>query len=216
MYGILVLLFTLGCVEDVGKDKVAATVEEVPAAHGADAAKTETPATAAAAPAGSGKELQIDKARSKINALGAKISAKHPIDFHDYTGSVTLNGDVPTAVKFDVQIKTITSDNEKLTGHLLNEDFFYAEKYPNATFTSTAVTPGGTGGTHTVEGDLTIRGVTKRVTFPATITVGASEVTANTEFVINRQDFGITYPGKADDLVQDNVVLTVNLVAPRA
>lgn len=211
MYGILVLLFSFGCVEDVGKDKVAATVEEVPVAEAPapDAAKTEAPAAV-------GKELQIDQAKSKIGALGAKISAKHPIDFHDYTGSVTLEGDVPAGVKFDVKMATLTSDNEKLTGHLLNEDFFFVEKHPNATFTSTKVTTGGTGGTHTVEGDLTIRGMTKRVTFPATFAVGTSEVTANTEFVINRQDFGVVYPGKADDLVQDNVVLTVALVAPRA
>ena len=43
-----------------------------------------------------------------------------------------------------------------------------------------------------------------------------TEVTAKTEFVVNRQDFEVTYPGKPDDLVQDNVVLQVAFVAARA
>ena len=208
----MILLFIFACVDDVGKDKIAATVEAVPAAPAGPAAAVE----AVAAPTGAGKELRIDKARSKIGALGAKITAKHPIEFHDFTGSVTLAGDAPIAVKFEVQIATLTSDQEKLTEHLKKEDFFHAEKFPTASFVSTGITAGGTGGTHTVAGDLTIRGQTMRVTFPATIQVGASEVSANTEFVVNRQDFGVIYPGKADDLVQDNVVLTVKLVAPRA
>ena len=70
--------------------------------------------------------------------------------------------------------------------------------------------------THTVTGDLVIHGMTKRVTFPATITVGADTVTAKTEFVVDRRDFGVIYAGKADDLVQDNVVLQVDLVAPKS
>ena len=49
----------------------------------------------------------------------------------------------------------------------------------------------------------------------AKIEVAADKVSANTEFVINRQDFGVVYPGKADDLVQDNVALKISFVAPR-
>nr|MBA2320231.1 YceI family protein [Deltaproteobacteria bacterium] len=153
---------------------------------------------------------------SKIGALGAKVTARHPIDVPDFSGSVTLDGAQPTGVKFDAQLATLVSDNDRLTEHLKKEDFFYVEKFPNASFASSAITSGAEGGTHTVAGDLTIRGQTKRVTFPATFTVTDPEVTAKAEFVINRQDFGITYPGKADDLVQDNVVLTVSFVATRA
>ena len=40
-------------------------------------------------------------------------------------------------------------------------------------------------------------------------------IKAATEFSIDRQDFKVSYPGRADDLVQDNVVLTINLVAPK-
>ena len=72
------------------------------------------------------------------------------------------------------------------------------------------------GMTHTVTGNFTIRGVTKSVTFPAKVAVTAGEVHASTEFGIDRKDFGIVYPGKADDLIKDNVLLQVDFVAPRA
>ena len=71
------------------------------------------------------------------------------------------------------------------------------------------------GSTHSVTGNLTIRGKTKAVTFPAKIKVDAKGVEANAEFVINRKDFDVAYPGKPDDLIQDNVVLTIHAVAPR-
>ena len=46
--------------------------------------------------------------------------------------------------------------------------------------------------------------------------MAADKVSAKTEFVINRQDFGVTYPGRADDLVQDNVAMQIEFVAPRS
>ena len=106
-----------------------------------------------------------------------------------------------------------------LTAHLKNEDFFEVEKFPKATFKSASITEGSDAEgdwTHTVAGDFTIRGVTKRLTFPAKISVTDGEVTANTEFVMNRKDFGITYPGMPDNLIKDNVKMTISFVAPRA
>ena len=89
--------------------------------------------------------------------------------------------------------------------------------HPNATFTSTAIKPAPAGGdaTHEITGDLTLRGVTKQVSFPAKLAMTPTEVTGRAEFAINRQDFGIAYPGAPDDLIQDNVLLTVDLTAPR-
>ncbi len=50
----------------------------------------------------------------------------------------------------------------------------------------------------------------------ATVKVSTGSVSANAEFVINRQDFGVSYPGRADHLIQDNVLLTIKVVAPRS
>jgi len=203
----IVAAFLAGCVGDVGEGKVKAEVQDVPAAEQAKPAEAAPTTT----------QIDVDRAQSKIEALGAKITAKHPIVFHEWKGQVSLAGDQVAGVEFEVQMASLESDDERLTAHLKNEDFFHVEQFPTATFRSVSIEPkpGENGVTHMVGGDLTIRGNTKRVLFPAKIEVAADEVAASTEFTIDRKDFGVVYPGRPDDLVQDNVVLTISLVAPR-
>ncbi|MCB9673015.1 MAG: YceI family protein [Alphaproteobacteria bacterium] len=196
----LIGLMILGaCVEDVSKDKVEATV--------AEAQKVEAPAPAA------GEEIPVVKGESSIKALGAKITATHPIVFHAFEGGVTVDGDRLTGVRFSVDMTSLEADDPRLTKHLMNEDFFDVPNHPTATFQSTSVEVDG--GTAKVQGNLTIHGVTKSVGFPAEVTVAEGKVVAKTEFAIDRHDFGVSYPGKKDDLIQDKVVLTVDLSAHR-
>ena len=63
------------------------------------------------------------------------------------------------------------------------------------------------------DGRLTMRGVTKNITFPMKLQVTDDGVTGASEFAINRHDWNIAYQGAPDDLVQDKVVLTVKFVA---
>ena len=212
---LLPLLLLAACFGDVGEGKVKAVVEDAPAvaAEAQVVASNGLPVPAVKAPT----VVPVDVRRSSLGAIGAKITATHPIAFPDFAGSVGLDGDTVTGVAFATRIDKLESSPARLTEHLKNEDFLDAPKYPFGTFASTEVRAGSDepGFDHTVVGDLTLRGVTKRVTFPARITVTPGEVTADTEFVINRQDFGITYKGKADNLVQDNVVMKVSFVAAR-
>ena len=108
------------------------------------------------------------------------------------------------SIEITIQTESLYADEEKLTKHLKSPDFFDVEKFPTATFKSTAIEKTDDG--HTITGDLTLHGVTKRVSFPATVTVTDGQVTANSEFSINRKDFGIVYPGMPDDLIRDLVV----------
>lgn len=206
LLAIPVLLSVLvACVADVGKDKVQAEVADVPEAEKAAPVEQIAPDTV----------FVVDAAASKLEALGAKITAEHPIVFKDYTGKIgTTDGEL-VSVSFVVQMATLEADHPKLTAHLKDADFFDVASHPTAAFTSTAVSKGTSeaGMTHTVTGDFTIRGTTKRITFPAKVTVTDDKVVANTEFVLNRQDFGVTYPGRPDDLVQDNVRMTIAFTA---
>jgi len=67
-----------------------------------------------------------------------------------------------------------------------------------------------------VTGNLELHGVTKSITFPATITVQGDTVAVKAEFAINRKDFGIVYPGKPDDLIKDDVLLRLNISAKKS
>ena len=82
-----------------------------------------------------------------------------------------------------------------------------------AQFTSQSIVREGTG--YTVTGNLTLHGVTKSITFPASIMVTPEGVTAQSEFVLKRFDWNIEYKGKADDLIRDEVVVTLNIAAKR-
>jgi polyisoprenoid-binding protein YceI len=117
----------------------------------------------------------------------------------------------------DIDMTTVSVDVPKLTAHLKTADFFDVEKYPHARFTSTTIRPGGeNGATHTVSGNLDLHGVTRSITFPATIRVAPDEVDADAEFAIDRKAFGIVYPGVPDDLIKDQVLVKLSVRAKKA
>lgn len=180
------------------------------------AALTAGPASAAA-PAAKSAALT-----GAIGFVGSKVTGSHSGDFKKWSGSVALAGGKAEGGKleFTVQTASVVADEgsrndwtPKLEEHLKGADFFDVAKFPTASFASTEIKAGGKGGTHTVKGNLTLRGVTKVVTFPATIAVKGKEITGKTEFSINRKDFGLVYAGKADDLIRDGVVLKIDVKA---
>lgn len=201
------LLISLAGCEDPTKDKPKATVSSA------------APAEAqAAAPSGAAEALPIDAATSTIGFVGSKVTGKHEGKFEKISGTITLAGGKAEGGKLSVEADTasVKSDAAKLDDHLKSKDFFDVATYPKATFTSTQIKAGGeNGATHTITGELELHGVKKTITFPATITEGADAVSGNAEFVINRKDFGIEYPGKQDDLIRDDVLLKLSLKAPR-
>jgi polyisoprenoid-binding protein YceI len=70
-------------------------------------------------------------------------------------------------------------------------------------------------GEYTVSGNLNLHGVTRSISFPARIALPPGKATVETEFVINRKDFGITYPGMPDNLIRDDVVIFIRIDAAR-
>jgi len=106
------------------------------------------------------------------------------------------------------------SDVPDLTKKLLGADFFEAETYPTATFKSTSIAaPPAGGGLYDVTGNLTLHGITKGITFPATITIDGDTLKTKTEFTINRMDWDVKYKGLADDIIRDDVLLYFEIVA---
>ena len=204
--GLLVILAACG---DVG-DAPRATVEETSA--------TDTPAEAF-----SGTALAIDTSRSAIDWLGAKVTGTHDGGFEVFDGAVYRDGDTVTGVELTIDATSIWSDNDRLTGHLKSDDFFAVETYSEATFRADTFEPIAPAdsvewaeATHRVGGVLTMRGQSNRITFPARIAVTDDAVEADADFLIERSRWGLTYPGKPDDLIQEEVRLKFDVVASGA
>lgn len=82
---------------------------------------------------------------------------------------------------------------------------------------STEIRKGGEkGATHTVTGNLTIKGITKSVTFPATSNVAGDNASLDAEFAINRRDFSLNYAGMPNDLIRDDVLIKLAIKAKKA
>lgn len=143
----------------------------------------------------------VDKAHTSV-----KFTVSHMVisevdgQFKLYDGSVSSpSADfVGATVNFTVDVASVNTDNEGRDKHLLGDDFFNAEKYPKMTFKSTSFKK-VSGNKYTLEGDLTIRDVTKRVTFDVTYGGTVKDPWGNTKAgfkattVIDRLVYGLKW-----------------------
>lgn len=163
---------------------------------------------------------EIDTKNSIVAFVGAKAVGDHPGKFREFRGEASVKGEEIAGLSFEVNTTSVDMEkgklddtyHKKLTNHMLSPDFFDAEKFPKASFTATSFKASKTeNATHLVTGDLTIRGVKKSISFPAKIKITPEGITADTEFKINRGDFGVTYKGMADNLIKEEVLLKITL-----
>jgi polyisoprenoid-binding protein YceI len=209
-------LCLVACAKDPSKDAVSAKVEEVKPEQAPTAQKVVEPAKEEAGAAGN--------LSGEVIFVGSKISGVHACKFTDWSGQFTEGKTVEEGtLAITVQTTAMACDFEdptpwtvKLEKHLRSDDFFASEKFPEATFVSTAIAAKADAEaktTHTVTGKMNIRGVEKEISFPAVLTAGEEGFKANIEFSLNRKDFGIAYPGKPDDLIRDGVVLKLQFAS---
>lgn len=116
--------------------------------------------------------------------------------FTGFTGEITTGGDVTTSsVRGEVDATSIDTGNDQRDGHVRSADFFDVENHPRWTFTSTAVRPDGDD--LVVDGDLTIKGVTRPVSLALEVNgfgpdaYGGTRVGFSGTTSINRSDFGV-------------------------
>lgn len=209
-------LFVAAC-EDPAANKPRATVSNSTnvVSNTQPASNGNTNATAAL----NGDSLAITPENSKVEFTGSKVTGKHDGGFRQFTGTIDLvNAKAEeSSVSVDIDMTSVFSDADGLTNHLKTGDFFEVEKFPKASFKSTKIAADTAKGAdnYTITGDLTLRGVTKSVSFPATIKISDADAAVNADFSINRKDFGIVYTGKADDLIRDDVVIKLDLKPTR-
>ncbi len=132
--------------------------------------------------------MMVSETEGKFKVYEGTASSKTEMDFTD------------AAINFSADVNSINTEDEKRDGHLKSADFFDAEKFPKITFKSTSMKPNAKLGktAYILTGDLTMHGVTKKVTFTA---IGASKVVKDPYGnlkngfkvigSINRKDFGL-------------------------
>jgi len=113
---------------------------------------------------------KVDKSHSNVKfAVSHMVVSEVEGSFRMFDGSlVASKADLSDAkVNFSVDVASVNTDNEKRDGHLKSDDFFNAEKFPKMSFVSKSMKPLG-GNKYALTGDLTLRDVTKTVTFDVT------------------------------------------------
>lgn len=168
----------------------------------------------------------VDVTKSTINWEGKKFSGSHTGTVALTSGNLQFNGKKLVQGGFIADMTTVkTMDGDKpspnLDKHLKNDDFFGVDKFPAANFVIKKVE--GNGSDVKITGDLTIKGKTNSVSFPAKITWNADKtVTAVAEKItIDRTKYGIEYKSKSifssigDNFIYDDFTIAVKLVAKK-
>ncbi|MEV7398762.1 YceI family protein [Aeromicrobium sp. NPDC092404] len=130
-----------------------------------------------------GRHFGLTKVRGRFTGVEGTVTVREPLDLSE--------------VNVVIDMASVASGNPARDEHLRSEDFFDAERHPQATFRSTGVFTTGTEARMT--GDLTIKGVTRPVTLAAeylghaTDPWGAERAVFSAAGTINREDWGLTW-----------------------
>jgi len=144
---------------------------------------------------------EIDPSHQSFEFVARHLMAKVRGKFSGVSGAATV-AEVPEASTLEIEIDTTTVDTGDATrdGHLRSNDFFGAEDHPTISFRSTAVRPDEGESHWKVDGELTIRGVTRAVTVDLEFLGGAIDPWGNQRIgfsgvvpEVNREDWGLTW-----------------------
>ena len=128
-------------------------------------------------------------------------------------GTISFDPSNPGASSFNVTVDatSINTGSDARDNHLKKEEYFDVGKYPAINFISTNITKDQNG--YAVTGNLTIKGVTKSITFPFTVENQENGIQLNGEFNINRLDFGV---GGNSAVLSDNVNVSLKVFANKS
>jgi len=184
------------------------------------------------------KVFQVISGSSIIGWEGSKPARKHHGAINLISGELGLKEGKIVGGEFVIDMNSIkdldledTIYNAKLTRHLKSADFFEVATYPTAKFIITDVKPvnleqiaweettGEIVPTHTITGNLTIKGTTKSITFNALINFAEDKIEAKTnQFFIDRSEWNVRYGSRKffdnlkDKFINDEIGITINLV----
>lgn len=168
----------------------------------------------------------VDAQASEVGWLGKKVAGEHSGSIDVKEGSLEVeNGEIKGGtITIDMQSisnEDITDEEyrQKLVDHLKSEDFFAVKAHPTATLVLTDVKKSGN--EYTFTGDLTIKEITKPVTFKGIASEESDAVSVKGEMVIDRSEYNVKYGSASffdnlgDKMIRDDFTLTYNIVAKK-
>jgi polyisoprenoid-binding protein YceI len=167
---------------------------------------------------------RLDPAHSDVGfVVGHLVVSKVHGRFDAFSGTVVTDENLArTSVRVSIEAASVNKHLSVRDNQVRSADFLDAEHFPNITFASTAVRDEA--GRYFVDGDLTIRGTTRRVTLDLDVngfspdTFGATRVSFSATTTIDRNDFGVSFnapiPGlKNAMLLSDTVAINLDVEA---
>ncbi|HZV68374.1 MAG TPA: YceI family protein [Saprospiraceae bacterium] len=168
--------------------------------------------------------FKVNTDQSVIAWVGHKVTGEHNGTIGIKDGSLIWNHGVLESGTITIDMASVTvldqqgGGKTKLEGHLKSDDFFGVEKFPTATLAITKAISKGDG-LYTITADLTIKGITKPVTFDANVKTENNKLTATADIKVDRTLYDIRYgSGKffddlGDKAIYDEFDLNIKLVA---
>lgn len=183
-----------------------------------------------AIPEESAKEYTVDIKSSVLRWKGSKNAGSHNGTIQLQSGMISTDENVIVAGSFTVNMKTIVDqdlkdpkENKKLVDDLSSDNFFDVERFSTSSFRITEATqlkePDASGNNYSIQGNLTIKDVTKNITIPAQVTINPNELTAKSQFSISRKEFKLKYAkgkifrGIGDSIIHDTIEFNLDLKA---
>ncbi|HTR30570.1 MAG TPA: YceI family protein [Puia sp.] len=133
--------------------------------------------------------------------------------FKGLQGNITFDPQNAAAAQFDVTIDagTVNTDNSLRDSHLRNDSYFDVKNYPRIRLVSAKIASTGTAGTYQFTGQLTIKNVTKEVSFPFTVSQAGGGLSFSGSFKIKRKDFGVG----GTSTISNELTVSLNVLATK-
>ena len=170
---------------------------------------------------------KVDTEKSVMNWNGKKVTGEHSGTVGLQGGTMSVENGKLTGGQFVFDMNSIKNTdltdagyNAKFIGHMKSDDFFSTTKHPTSTFTITKVTPKG-GNAYDITGNMTIKGITNAVTFPATVKMNGNMIEADGKATLDRTKYDIKYGSKSffesigDKAIYDDFTVEMKLVAKK-
>jgi len=156
---------------------------------------------------------KLDTEKSKIDFVGKKTDGAHKGGFKNFKAEAKADLENPQngTLKLEIETDSLWSDDQKLTDHLKNPDFFDVRKHPKITFETTSIDAASEDNVQLI-GKMTMLGKTVEMKLPCKAMIAEGSATLTTEFKLDRTKFGMSY-GKGK--INDEVEVTAKLIFKR-